>query len=88
MSTSPDTRPVAPLSLGHGPTEVEFFLEPTCPYSKRTFEKLPALVAALGEDKVTVRIRFNSQPWHLYSGVVTRAILARTRPRSSGFSVG
>ncbi len=75
--TEPDAAPpVPPLAFGHGPTELEAFLEPTCPYSKRAFGKFPALVAAAGPDRLTVRIRFLSQPWHLYSGVVTRAILA------------
>jgi hypothetical protein len=68
--------PVPQLTFGHGPTELEAFLEPTCPYSKRAFAKFPALVEAAGPDRLTVRIRFLSQPWHLYSGVVTRAILA------------
>jgi hypothetical protein len=76
MSSQQEGRPVDPIELGHGKTELETFLEPTCPYSKRTFEKLPALVEAAGADRLTVRIRFVSQPWHLYSGVVTRAILA------------
>ncbi len=67
---------VEPIELGHGKTELEAFLEPTCPYSKRSFEKFPALVAAVGDDKLTVKIRFVSQPWHLFSGIVTRAILA------------
>lgn len=72
-SQDPD---VTPLDLGHGPTELEVFLEPTCPYSKRAFGKLPALLDAVGEDALTIRIRFVSQPWHLFSGIVTRAILA------------
>ena len=71
-----DAYPVPPLTVGHGPTELEAFLEPTCPYSKRAFEKFPTLVEAAGADRLTIRIRFLSQPWHLYSGVVTRAILA------------
>ncbi|HZP19508.1 MAG TPA: thioredoxin [Bauldia sp.] len=71
----PDRKP-APLEIGHGRTEFEVFLEPTCPYSKKAFAKLPALVEALGEDRITVKIRFVSQPWHLFSGIVTRAILA------------
>jgi hypothetical protein len=75
MPTAHDPRP-APLELGHGKAGLEIFLEPTCPYSKRTFEKLPALLGAIGEDKLTVRLRFVSQPWHLFSGIVTRAILA------------
>jgi protein-disulfide isomerase len=64
------------LELGHGPVIVEAFLEPTCPFSKRAFQKFEPFVALVGADKVTVRIRLQSQPWHLFSGVVCRAILA------------
>ncbi len=73
---SAQEREPAPLKLGHGPKEMEIFLEPTCPFCKRAFGKLPALVDAVGADALTVRIRFVSQPWHLFSGIVTRAILA------------
>ncbi|MBN9023745.1 MAG: thioredoxin [Rhizobiales bacterium] len=76
MTTADDVRPVPPLVFGRGPTELEVFLEPTCPFSARAFGKLPALVEAVGEDRLTVRLRFLSQPWHLYSGVICRAILA------------
>ena len=64
------------FQLGRGKTELDVFLEPTCPYSKIAYEKLPPLVAAAGEDKLTVKIRFVSQPWHLFSVVVIRCILA------------
>ena len=64
------------LDLGHGPTELEIFLEPTCPFSRRAFEKLEALLEGIGEDSSTIRIRFVPQPWHLFSGVVTCTILA------------
>lgn len=74
--TADASRPVPPLTFGHGPTELEVFLEPTCPYSKRAFEKFPALVESARGDRITIRVRFLSQPWHLYSGVVTRAVLA------------
>jgi Thioredoxin len=70
------TTELAPIEFGHGRTELEIFLEPTCPFSKRAFEKLPQLVATVGPDKLTVKIRFVSQPWHLFSGIVTRSILA------------
>ena len=73
MTLSPD---LAPLVLGHGPIELEIFLEPTCPFSKRAFEKLPALLDAVGSDQLTIRIHLLSQPWHLYSGVVCKGILA------------
>jgi hypothetical protein len=75
--TSPDEiHPVHPIELGHGKTEFEVFLEPTGPFSKRAFEKFQPLLDAAGADRLTIRVRFLSQPWHLYSGVVTRAILA------------
>jgi hypothetical protein len=71
-----NTTVLAPIELGQGCTSLEVFLEPTCPFSKRAFEKLPQIVAAVGPDKLTVKIRFVSQPWHLFSGIVTRSILA------------
>ena len=67
-----------PLELGHGKVVLEVFLEPTCPFSKRAFGKLEPLLAAVGEDQLTIKIRFVSQPWHLSSAVVTRCILAAT----------
>jgi protein-disulfide isomerase len=71
-----DRRELEPLELGHGKVELEVFLEPTCPFSKTAFGKLQPLVDAVGEDELTIRIRFISQPWHLFSGIVTRSILA------------
>jgi len=84
MSVDPASHPVPALTFGHGPTELEAFLEPTCPYSKRAFEKFPALIDAAGADRLTIRIRFLSQPWHLYSGVITRAILAAAAAAGAG----
>lgn len=65
-----------PLIWGRGPRTVEAFLEPTCPFSARAFPKLFELLAAAGEDRVTLKLRLLSQPWHMFSGVITRAILA------------
>jgi protein-disulfide isomerase len=65
-----------PLSWGHGPRVFEVFLEPTCPFSVRAFNQLDELLDAAGADRLTVKIRLQSQPWHLYSGVIVRAILA------------
>jgi len=65
-----------PLVWGRGPRTFEVFLEPTCPYSARAFAKLDEAFALVGDDKVTLKIRLHSQPWHLYSGVVTRCVLA------------
>lgn len=67
---------VDPLVWGHGPKRFEVFLEPTCPYSVRTFEKLDALLAAAGPETITLELRLQSQPWHLFSGVVTRCVFA------------
>lgn len=67
---------VDPLEWGRGPRIFEAFLEPTCPYSARTFGKLDELLAAAGEERMTLKIRLHSQPWHMFSPVVVRAILA------------
>jgi protein-disulfide isomerase len=64
------------LSWGRGPRVLDVFLEPTCPHCSRAFGKLRPLLEAAGEDRLTLRLRMQSQPWHLFSGVVTRAILA------------
>jgi hypothetical protein len=66
----------APLSWGHGPRVLEMFLEPTCPFSVRAFGKLDDLLALAGEERITVKIRLQSQPWHLFSGIVVRCVLA------------
>jgi hypothetical protein len=73
---SPSDTALTPLFLGAGPTSLEIFLEPTCPFSKRAFGKLDQLLAKAGADKLTITIRFVSQPWHLFSGIVTRSVLA------------
>jgi hypothetical protein len=65
-----------PLIWGHGPRVFEAFLEPTCPFSVRAFGKFDDLLARAGEDRITIKIRLQSQPWHMYSGVITRCILA------------
>ena len=64
-----------PLVWGHGPRVFEMFLEPTCPYSVRALGKLNDLLGLAGEDRITVKIRLQSQPWHMYSGVIVRCIL-------------
>lgn len=65
-----------PLVWGHGPRVFEMFLEPTCPFSVKAFGKLDDLLAQVGEDRATVKVRLQSQPWHMYSGVIVRCILA------------
>ncbi len=42
----------------------------------RTFGKLDDLLAQAGDDRITIKIRLQSQPWHMYSGVIVRCILA------------
>ena len=65
-----------PLSWGRGPRLLEMFVEPTCPYSVKAFAKLDETLAAAGPDKITVKIRLHSQPWHMYSGVIVRCVVA------------
>jgi hypothetical protein len=65
-----------PLVWGHGPRVFEVFLEPTCPFSVKAFGKLDDLLGQAGEDKITIKLRLQSQPWHMYSGVIVRCILA------------
>ena len=64
-----------PLVWGHGPRVFEAFLEPTCPFSVKAFGKLDDLLAQAGEDRITLKLRLQSQPWHMYSGVIVRCIL-------------
>ena len=75
MTDSPAYK-VDPLEWGHGATILEIFVEPTCPFSARTFGKLDELLERAGEDRLTVKLRLHSQPWHQFSPAVTRAILA------------
>jgi hypothetical protein len=65
-----------PLVWGHGPRVFEVFLEPTRPFSVRAFGKLDDLLTQAGEDRITIKIRLQSQPWHMYSGVIVRCNLA------------
>jgi hypothetical protein len=75
MSAQPHLQ-AQPLVWGHGPRTFEVFLEPTCPFSVRAFNKLDDLLDEVGADNVTIKIRLQSQPWHLFSGVIVRCILA------------
>ena len=55
------------------------FLEPTCPFSVKAFGKLGKLDDLLeqaGEDRITIKLRLQSQPWHMYLAVIVRCILA------------
>ena len=67
---------IEPFVWGHGERILEMFLEPTCPYSAKAFDKIDELVSKAGENQLKVIVRFQSQPWHLFSGIVIRAILA------------
>ncbi|MBT0726361.1 DsbA family protein [Rosenbergiella australiborealis] len=64
------------FTWGQGETILDVFLEPTCPFSVLTFNKLPALLNQAGEDRLQIKIRLQSQPWHLFSGIIVRYILA------------
>lgn len=74
--TSTPKMTFAPLAWGRGPLVFEAFLEPTCSFSARAFPKLFELVDRIGGGRIVMKIRLQSQPWHLFSGIVTRAILA------------
>jgi hypothetical protein len=65
-----------PLVWEHGPRVFEVFREPTCPLSVKAFGKLDELPAQTGSHRFTIKIRLQSQPWHRYSGVIVRCILA------------
>ncbi len=65
-----------PLVWGRGERRFEAFLEPTCPFSARAFPKLFALLDHLGEEALRVQIWLHSQPWHMFSGLICRAIAA------------
>lgn len=65
-----------PLAWGRGPRTFEMFLEPTCPFSCKALGKLDETLATAGPDRITIRIRLHSQPWHMYSGVIVRAVIA------------
>ena len=85
MSMTEPASAVDELVWGHGPRVFEVFLEPTCPYSARTFNKLDQLLADAGEDRITLKIRLHSQPWHMFSGVIVRAVFAAaTLPAGKG----
>ena len=49
-----------PLVWGHGPRVFEVFLEPTCPFSVKAFDKLEDLLGQAGEDRITVKVRRRS----------------------------
>lgn len=70
------SQPADSLVWGHGPAIFEVFPEPTCPFSVRAFNKSDALLAHVGEEQMTLKIRLQSQPWHLFSGLIVRYILA------------
>lgn len=76
MSLSPTPLHADPLEWGHGPRVFEVFLEPTCPFSVRAFNKLDELLTSATAERITIRIRLQSQPWHMFSGVIVRCILA------------
>ena len=44
------------------------------PVLARAFSKIDETLGTAGKDLITLKIRLQSQPWHLYSGVVTRCV--------------
>lgn len=82
MSAATEIWSADPLTWGQGPRVLEVFLEPTCPFSGKTFNKLDALLAKAGEEQLTIKVRLLSQPWHLLSGIIVRCILAASTTQS------
>ena len=78
MST-PSHLNAQPLVWGHGPRTFEVFLEPTCPYSVRAFNKLDDLLDEVGADNVTIKIRLQSQPWQTIGKSLNLPITAAGR---------
>lgn len=70
-----------PLVWGRGPRVFEAFLEPTCPFSARALGKLDDLLEQAGDDRITIKIRLQSQPWHMYASVIVRCIVAASTLR-------
>lgn len=82
MSAQPHLQ-AQPLVWGHGPRTFEVFLEPTCPFSVRAFNKLDELLDEVGADNVTIKIRLQSQPWHLSPASSCAAFLPPRRFRTA-----
>ncbi|MEP1209568.1 MAG: thioredoxin [Rhizobiaceae bacterium] len=76
MTASNNSWSADPLVWGQGANSFEIFLEPTCPFSARAFAKLDGLLELVGPEQLTIRIWLQSQPWHLFSGIICRAIVA------------
>lgn len=76
MNSSRQSWAADPLVWGNGERCLETFLEPTCPFSAKTFAKLDTLLVQAGPENLSIRIWLHSQPWHLFSGIICRAILA------------
>ena len=68
--------------MGPRPPIFEVFLEPTCPFSVRAFGKLDDLLDEAGEERITIKVRLQSQPWHMYSGLIVRCILAASTSKA------
>ncbi|STW67614.1 Uncharacterised protein [Klebsiella pneumoniae] len=82
MST-PSHLNAQPLVWGHGPRTFEVFLEPTCPYSVRALINSTICSMRSAADNVTIKIRLQSQPWHLFSGLSSAASSPRPPCRTA-----
>ena len=76
MTASNKQVSIEPLVWGQASKTLEIFLEPTCPFSAKAFAKFDELMERATAQRLTLKIRLLSQPWHLLSPTVTRAILA------------
>ena len=76
MSTAILKKSFEPLVWGEGKKLFEIFLEPTCPFSARAFFKVDDFLSDIRSKNIILRIWLHSQPWHVFSGILCRVILA------------
>ena len=74
--------PFEPLVWGNGKKLFEIFLEPTCPFSARTFFKLDDFLSEERSENIALRIWLHSQPWHVFSGILCRVILGASMQKN------
>jgi hypothetical protein len=70
----------APIRLcgATGLASSRYFWNRPARFPSRLSAKLDELLDQAGEDRVIVKLHLQSQPWHMYSGVIVGCILAAT----------
>ena len=65
-----------PLVWGQGPASSRCSWNRPARFLSRLSANSKTCSTRAGEDRITVKVRLQSQPWHMYSGVIVRCILA------------